>query len=166
MPTRQRESCHRQPDREPTLAKPGDGGLLALSILESEICWDINFQPDGPAPLSFQEGSGSSKTRLRLFGRDRLVDNKVRAQFKHSLQIGARVDNRDGHGLTVLLPGTDAFQQPEAMLVVAVNDDRFEAVLCQLVGGADGIGAVLDMNFQFAQDVAKNANGAVVRANQ
>ena len=52
------------------------------------------------------------------------------------------------------------------MLVVAVNDDRFEAVLCQLVGGADGIGAVLDMNFQFAQDVAKNANGAVVRANQ
>ena len=75
----------RQPDREPALAKPRDGGLLALSILESEICGDINFQPDGPAPLSFQEGSGSSKTRLRLFGRDRLVDNKVRAQLKRSL---------------------------------------------------------------------------------
>src|ERR1700686_707315 len=75
----------RKPDREPALAKPGDGGLLALSILESEICGDINFQPDGPAPLSFQEGAGSSKTRLRLFGRDRFVDNKVRAQLKCSL---------------------------------------------------------------------------------
>src|SRR5437660_10472919 len=196
MPTRQRESCQaivpvasitvvvsgsakekamspfffarqaREPDREPTLAKPGDGGLLALAILESEICWDINFQPDGPAPLSFQEGTGSSKTRLRLFGRDRLVDNKVRAQFKYSLQIGARVDNRDGDRFTVLLPGTDAFQQPETALVIAVNDDSFEAVLRQLVGGTDGIGAVLDMNFQFAQDIAKDANGAVVRAHQ
>src|SRR3981189_3243756 len=91
----------RQPDRKPALAKPGDGGLLALSILESEICGDINFEPNRPAPLSFQEGSGSSKTRLRLFGRDRLVDNKVRAQLKRSLQISARVDNRDGHGFTV-----------------------------------------------------------------
>src|SRR6267378_5204311 len=156
----------RKPDREPALAKPGDGGLLALSILESEICGDINFQPDGPAPLSFQEGSGSSKTRLRLFGRDRLVDNKVRAQLKRSLQISTRVDNRDGYGFTVLLPGTDTFQQPEAALVIAVNDDRFESVLREFVGGADGVGAVLDMNFQFAQDIAKDANGAVVRANQ
>src|ERR1700687_8291 len=68
----------RKSDREPALAQPRDGGLLALSILESEICGDINFQPRGPAPLSFQESSGSSETRLRLFGRDRLVDNKVR----------------------------------------------------------------------------------------
>src|SRR6266852_4109493 len=156
----------RKPYREPALAKPRDGGLLALSILESEICGDINFQPDGPAPLSFQEGSGSSKTRLRLFGRDRLVDNKVRAQLKRSLQIGARVDNRDGHRFTVLLPGADAFQQPEAALVIAVNDDRFEAVLREFGGGADGIRAVLDMNFQFAQDTAKDAKGAVIRANQ
>src|SRR6266853_957975 len=86
-----------KPDREPALAKPRDGGLLALSILESEICGDINFEPNRPAPLSFQESSGSSKTRLRLFGRDRLVDNKVRPQLKRGLQIGARVDNRDGH---------------------------------------------------------------------
>ena len=47
----------RKADRESTLAKPRDGGLLALSILVSEICGDIDFQPDGPAPLSFQEGS-------------------------------------------------------------------------------------------------------------
>jgi len=80
-----------KPDREPALAKPRDGGLLTLSILEPEICGDINFQPDGPAPLSFQESSGSSKTRLRLFGRDRLVDNKVRSQLEGSLKIGARV---------------------------------------------------------------------------
>src|SRR6267378_5690818 len=80
----------RKPDREPALAKPRDRGLLALSILESKICGDINFEPNRPAPLSFQEGSGSSKTRLRLFGRDRLVDNKVRAQLKRSLQISAR----------------------------------------------------------------------------
>jgi hypothetical protein len=39
-------------------------------------------------------------------------------------------------------------------------------VLREFVGGADGVGAVLDMNFQFAQDIAKDANGAVVRANQ
>src|SRR4029077_10855117 len=87
----------RKPDRETALAKPRNGGLLALSILESEICGDINFQPDGPAPLSFQKGAGCSKAGLCLFGRDRLVDNKVRAQLKRSLQIGARVDNRDGH---------------------------------------------------------------------
>src|SRR4029077_12406131 len=156
----------RKPDRETALAKPRNGGLLALSILESEICGDINFQPDGPAPLSFQKGAGCSKAGLCLFGRDRLVDNKIRAQLKRSLQIGARVDNRDGDRFSVLLPGADAFQQAEAALVMAVNDDCFEAVLRQFVGGADGVRAVLDMNFQFAQDIAKYAKGAVVRANQ
>src|SRR5437899_13026843 len=40
----------RQLDREPTLAKPGAAGLLAVSILESEICCDTNFHADGPAP--------------------------------------------------------------------------------------------------------------------
>jgi len=66
----------------------------------------------------------------------------------------------------VLLPGADAFQQPKAEVVAAVNDDRFETVLRQFLGGAGGVGAVLDMNFQFAQDVAKDAKSALVRANQ
>jgi hypothetical protein len=82
------------------------------------------------------------------------------------MQIGVRVDNRDRHRSAVLLPGTDAFQQPEAALVFAVNDDRFEVVLRQLLRRARGVRTVLGMNFQFAQDIAKNADGPAVRANQ
>jgi len=66
-------------------------------------------------------------------------------------------DNRYRQRFTVLLPGTDSGQQPEAVLIFAVNDDRFEAVLRQPFRGAHVVCAVLDMDLQFAQDVTENA---------
>src|SRR5208282_1135312 len=96
--------------RDSALAQPRDGGLLAISILESEICGDVHFQPHRPPPLSFHESSGSSKTGLYLFRRDRFVDYEVCPELECGLQIGAGVDNGDRHRLTILLPGTDTGQ--------------------------------------------------------
>jgi hypothetical protein len=64
-----------------------------------------------------------------------------------------------------VLAGTHTLQKAEAALVLAVDDHGSEAAPAQLFRRAQVIGAMLDVNFQLAQDGAQKAHSSVVGGN-
>src|SRR5208282_1897108 len=138
----------------------GGGGVLALpGTLDRNFHWDPHLHP----PFALHQGSNRAKTGLGALHRERLVQDEMRPHLETALESDGRLHQYDGESPLVDGSGFGSLQHTASFWIRRIYDDGFETLAGDPADGIVRGRAMLDANFQVAEDPAQDANRLFVR---
>ena len=126
--------------------------------------WNLHGDPQLQPPFTLHQGANCAKTRFGALDRKGFVQDEMGPHFETALESDGRFHQHDPESSAVDGRGFGSPQYAAGFFHVRpVDDDGFETLAGDPADGIVRGGAMLDVNFQVAEDPAQDAHRLFVR---